>query len=56
MRTFIILSAILMALATLSGCATRGEVELRDANPHAYDATRGSRSPDTGDNDGNGDE
>lgn len=54
MKTVTILFAVLMSLAVLSGCATRGEVELREAHPDAYDATRGGHSPggDSGGGDG----
>lgn len=42
MKTTTLLMAAMIALLVLSGCATRGEVSLSDANPDAYAATRGA--------------
>ncbi len=45
MKTLTALAVVALSLLLLAGCATRGEVALQNANPDAYDATRGGHSP-----------
>lgn len=48
MTTIIKATAILFALIILAGCAPRGELALQDANPDAYEATRGHDGGESG--------
>lgn len=48
MTTLIKATAILFALIILAGCAPRGELALQDANPDAYEATRGYDDGESG--------
>lgn len=41
MKTILNVMIAMLALMTIAGCATRAENVLSDANPNAYEATRG---------------
>lgn len=41
MKTINVVVIALLAVMFIAGCAQRGEVALQNANPNAYEATRG---------------
>lgn len=45
MKTLTVLAVAVMSLLLIVGCAPRGEIALQEANPDAYEATRGGHSP-----------